>query len=171
LQKHSAKAAAFFHRGSSHGPLFVFLASAGAASQALAQQAAGVATGSTPFQAAAPVASSSAGSMIWFSAITLALLSGLVVLVAWLLRKNYGAGAGPASGIRVVNSQSVGPRERLLVVRVGNRGFLVGHTPTQVNLVAELDPEDLASVPQQASPIDLSGSFGRQLRQLFANKR
>ena len=163
MHKHSAKAALFLVSG------LVFQASL--TSQALAQQAAGVA-GSTPFQAAAPVASSSsAGSMIWFSAVTLALLSGLVVLVAWLLRKNFGANAGPTSGIRIMSSQSVGPRERLLVVRVGTRGFLVGHTPTQVSLVAELDPEDLAAIPQQAAPIEFSASFGRQLAQLFARKR
>jgi flagellar protein FliO/FliZ len=163
LQTHSAKAALFLFCGLS--------LQAVSTTQALAQQAAGV-VGSTPFQAAAPVASSSsAGSMIWFSAVTLALLSGLVVLVAWLLRKNFGASAGPSSGIRIMSSQSVGPRERLLVVRVGNRGFLVGHTPTQVNLVAELDPEDLAAIPQQAAPIEFSAGFGRQLAQLFSRKR
>jgi len=161
LHKHSAKAALFLLSG--------LILQAASFTQAVAQQAAG----SSPFQAAAPVAasSSSAGSMIWFSAVTLALLSGLVVLVAWLLRKNYGAGAGPSSGIRVLTSQSVGPRERLLVVRVGNRGFLVGHTPTQVSLVAELDPEDLASIPQQSAAPDLSAGFARQLSQLFGRKR
>ncbi len=164
MQKHSAKAALSLLSG--------LIGQAALTTHALAQQAAGVASGSTPFQAAAPVASSSsAGSMIWFSAVTLALLSGLVVLVAWLLRKNFGANAGPSSGIRIMSSQSVGPRERLLVVRVGNRGFLVGHTPTQVSLVAELDPEDLAAIPQQASPIEFSASFGRQLAQLFSRKR
>jgi flagellar protein FliO/FliZ len=163
LQTHSAKAALFLFCGLSLQVV--------STTQALAQQAAGV-VGSSPFQAAAPVASSSsAGSMIWFSAVTLALLSGLVVLVAWLLRKNFGASAGPSSGIRIMSSQSVGPRERLLVVRVGNRGFLVGHTPTQVNLVAELDPEDLAAIPQQAAPIEFSAGFGRQLAQLFSRKR
>ena len=164
MQKHSAKAALSLLCGLSLQAVFT--------TQALAQQATGIA-GATPFQAAAPVAasSSSAGSMIWFSAVTLALLSGLVVLVAWLLRKNFGANAGPGSGIRIMSSQSVGPRERLLVVRVGNRGFLLGHTPTQISLVAELDPEDLAAIPQQAGPIEFSAGFGRQLAQLLSRKR
>ena len=64
MQKHSAKAALSLLSG--------LIGQAALTTQALAQQAAGVASGSTPFQAAAPVASSSsAGGMIWFSAVTL----------------------------------------------------------------------------------------------------
>ncbi len=65
----------------------------------------------------------------------------LVVAAGWLLRRSplalRGAGRGP---VRVETAVPLGDRRSLLVVEVEGRRLLLGMTPAQVSLVAELQP-------------------------------
>jgi len=51
-------------------------------------------------------------------------------------------------------------------VNVLNRILVIGHTPTQINLLTELDPEDVAHMKQQPANVD----FANQLRALVKRK-
>lgn len=111
--------------------------------------------------------SAGGGSFIWLTLVTLVLAATLVALVAWYVRKSVKFDA--ASGlVEVLSTQGVGPRERLLVVRVEGRVFLVGHTPSQINLIAELDGDAIPAKPVK-SP-DAVGDFAAKLTEMIRRR-
>ena len=81
---------------------------------------------------------SSPGGSAWYGLVTLTLL---VVLVAVVLRvfKRMGAAGVSEGGIQLMASKALGPRESVVVVQIDGRYFMLGHTPSQVSLIAELD--------------------------------
>ena len=90
----------------------------------------------------APVSSGSSGSSTsvwggaWLGLVTLSLLVVLVAVVVWLFRR--GAQSSTVGGqIQLLAAFPVGPRERLLVVRMQDRILALGHTPTHISLLAE----------------------------------
>jgi len=114
--------------------------------------------------------SSPAGSA-WYGLVTLTLL---VVLVAVVLRvfKRNAVGAVSEGGIRVLATKPLGPRESVVVVELQGRHFMLGHTPTQVNLIAELDglnPSLLASASATPSS-GLGSDFANALTSALKKK-
>jgi flagellar protein FliO/FliZ len=81
---------------------------------------------------------------------SLSLTIGLIVVLlwgaVWALRR-LRPGAGPAGGdCAVVRALPLGPRERLLVVRVGDKHLVVGVGAAAVSLLCEL-PGPLPPTP------------------------
>ncbi|QWE00901.1 flagellar biosynthetic protein FliO [Polynucleobacter sp. JS-Mosq-20-D10] len=107
----------------------------------------------------------SVGGMLLFSFIWLALAAALIWVVAYLVKRDSAVRASNPH-IMILAQQALGPRERVIVVNVLNRILVIGHTPTQINLLTELDPEDVAHLKPQQSNID----FANQLRQLVKRK-
>jgi flagellar protein FliO/FliZ len=107
----------------------------------------------------------SVGGMLLFSFIWLALAAALIWVVAYLVRRDSAVRASNPH-IMILAQQALGPRERVIVVNVLNRILVIGHTPTQINLLTELDPEDVAHLKPQPSTMD----FANQLRQLVKRK-
>ncbi len=68
----------------------------------------------------------------------------------WAVRRQGGRGAsaGPA---RIVQVLAVGPRERVLIVDHDTQRFMLGVTPTTINLLARLDGKDAAKNRASAS--------------------
>jgi len=90
---------------------------------------------------------------------------GVVVLVLggllWLVRRRFGP-TGPAKiDCAVVGGLAVGPRERLVVVRVEGKRLLLGVTGSAIGLLCELP--DVATPPSAPAP----ASFGAALAQAF----
>ena len=81
---------------------------------------------------------STPGGSAWYGLVTLTLR---VVLVAVVLRvvKRMGSAGVSDGGIRLLASKALGPRESVVVVQIEGRYFMLGHTPSQVSLIAELD--------------------------------
>jgi flagellar protein FliO/FliZ len=117
-------------------------------STALAQTAASTTASSSSSYGSSP------GGSAWYGLVTLTLL---VVLVAVVLRvfKRMGAAAASDGGIQLLASKALGPRESVVVVKLDGRYFMLGHTPSQVSLIAELEhyspPEGTASLPGAGS--------------------
>jgi flagellar protein FliO/FliZ len=103
--------------------------------------------------------------MLLFSFIWLALAAALIWVVAYLVKRDSAVRASNPH-IMILAQQALGPRERVIVVNVLNRILVIGHTPTQINLLTELDPEDVAHLKPQQSNMD----FANQLRQLVKRK-
>ncbi|MDE2167723.1 MAG: flagellar biosynthetic protein FliO [Alphaproteobacteria bacterium] len=97
----------------------------------------------------------------------LPLLIGMgVVVVAlagllWLLRRRFGPIGLAKIDCAVMGALAVGPRERLVVVRVEGRRLLLGVTGSAIGLLCEL-PETAASL-QMSAP----AGFGVALAQAF----
>ena len=103
----------------------------------------------------------SVGGMLLFSFIWLALAAALIWVVAYLVKQDSAVRASNPH-VMILAQQALGPRERVIIVNVLNRILVIGHTPTQINLLTELDPEDVAHLKPQPSNVD----FAKQLRQL-----
>jgi flagellar protein FliO/FliZ len=95
-----------------------------------------------PVQAAMPApASPSAGNLLQT---TLALVFVLAILagLAWFM-KRYGPRAGGGSAnLRVVGALSLGGRERIMVVEVGDQWIVVGASPGRINALATMPKQE-----------------------------
>lgn len=142
------------YKGALVVPLFLM------ASHAIAQEAARAYPVQVP-------QSAGGGSFIWLTLVTLILGAALVALVAWYVRKSvkFDASAGL---IEILSSQGLGPRERLLIVRVKGRVFMVGHTPSQINLITELDAAAMPDRP--VKPVDGAGEFAAKLTDMIRRR-
>lgn len=84
----------------------------------------------------------------------LALVLGIMVAVAWLI-KRMTPGLKQQSVVRIVGGVSVGSRERVVVVEVAGRWLVLGVAPGQVTRLADLAPGEevpmMAPVANQAS--------------------
>jgi flagellar protein FliO/FliZ len=91
--------------------------------------------------------------------------STLIWVVAYLVKRDSAMRASNPH-VMILAQQALGPRERVLVLNVLNRILVVGHTPTQINLIAELEPEDVANLKPQTPSVD----FANHLRQFVKRK-
>ena len=73
---------------------------------------------------------------------SLAVVVGLMLLLARLVGKRYGARAG--APVQVLHRQQLSRSASVAVITVGSRVLVVGSTDHQVSLLTELDPEELA---------------------------
>jgi flagellar protein FliO/FliZ len=72
---------------------------------------------------------------------SLAVVVGLMLLLAKLVGKRYGARAG--APVQVLHRQPLSRSASVAVITVGSRVLVVGTTDHQVSLLTELDPEEL----------------------------
>jgi flagellar protein FliO/FliZ len=89
-----------------------------------------------------PIDTGSLTALSLTSAVVIVLLWGAL----WLLRRLRPGAGWAARDCAVLRSLALGPRERLLVVRVGARHLVVGVGSAAVSLLCELD-EPLPSPP------------------------
>ncbi|SNY67823.1 flagellar biosynthetic protein FliO [Enterobacter sp. CC120223-11] len=100
---------------------------------------------------------------------TLALVVLLMVALAWVARRSGFARrlTNPDGAMNVVASRSLGGRERLLLVDVGEQRLVLGVTATQVTCLAtQARPETPMPEPQPAP-----AAFGAMLDTLLKKHR
>ncbi len=117
--------------------------------------------------AAAPVpAVSAAGSLLQvFIGLVAVLL--LIAATAWVA-KRFGVTRGGASHVlQVISSTSVGARERVVVVEVGESWLVVGVAPGSVNTLMTLPRGEI----QPATTATLNTSFAAGLQKLIEKRR
>jgi flagellar protein FliO/FliZ len=94
----------------------------------------------------------STGGSLLQTALALLFVIGLMLGLAWLTKrfgpKNFGGGN---SNIKLVGSLSVGTRERILVVEVGEQWIVVGASPGRMNALATMPRQENSEPLQQAS--------------------
>lgn len=123
-------------------------------------------------QAAQPVepAISPAGSLLQVF-VGLVFVLGLIFATGWATRR-FGIGRGAAGNLlNVVSSASVGTRERVVVVEVGETWLVVGVAPGSVNALATLPKGQApAGMPMNAAHGSLT-PFKDKLQQMIAQRR
>jgi flagellar protein FliO/FliZ len=62
----------------------------------------------------------------------------LIPAAAWLLRRAGLAQPGPASGVRVVAQLPLGPRDRIVIIEVADRRWLLGVSPSGIQRLGTL---------------------------------
>ena len=97
---------------------------------------------------AAPASPLSAGSLTQLTLSLLAIVA-LIVALSWALRRLKMAGVRGRGEIAVIDELALGPRERIVLLRVGESqvlvgigaGGVVGLTPLATAVVAKAPPE------------------------------
>ena len=83
-------------------------------------------------QAVTAPAVGSVGGQLTQLVLGLLLVIGLIFVLAWLMRRVQRIGPGNGQVIELVGSRALGPRDRLVLVQVGNEQILLGLTPGRI---------------------------------------
>ena len=86
-----------------------------------------------------------AGSMLQF-AFGLAVVLGLILAAGWFM-KRFNVGPSAAGTVKVVAGASVGQRERVVVVEVGDSWLVLGVAPGRVNALHTMPRGEVAAAP------------------------
>jgi len=103
-------------------------------------------------------------SMAW-SLSMMVLVLALIPLALWALKRMQTIRpAGAQRQLEIVAQLPLGPRERVVMVRMQDRVLVLGATASQINLLAEGDARDF---PQPAAPTGgLPPGFAGMLKNL-----
>lgn len=103
--------------------------------------------------AAAPAVSSGVAGQLTQLVLGLLLVLGLIFFLAWLLRRVQQAGpAGKGQVIELIGSRALGPRDRLMLVQVGNEQILLGLSPGTITALHVLKEPVQVPVTEKATP-------------------
>nr|WP_225923285.1 flagellar biosynthetic protein FliO [Pseudomonas farris] len=121
-------------------------------------------TTSAATAAAAPAVSSGVAGQLTQLVFGLLLVLGLIFFLAWLLRRVQQAGpAGKGQVIELIGSRALGPRDRLMLVQVGNEQILLGLSPGSITALHVLkEPVQVPSGTEKATP-----EFAQRLLELL----
>jgi len=134
-----------------------------------ATTAAPAASAAAPAVSAAPQASGALGSGVSGQLLQLVLglllVVGLIFVLAWLMRRVQRAGPGGNQVIELVGSRALGPRDRLVLVQVGNEQVLLGVSPGSITALHVMKEPVQVPQTQHATP-----EFARRLMEVLGNK-
>jgi|GEM_PF-3770551 len=74
----------------------------------------------------------------------LLLVLGLAILATRALRWLSTPGSAAGGALDILGRVAVGPQQSVVLLRVGKRRLLIGHTSQQITLLADLSADDLA---------------------------
>ena len=101
----------------------------------------------------APAPGISSGSYLQ-AALALILIIGLLMATAWLARKVSGGKGFGQGGMKVIGGVALGPREKLVLVEVGDTWLVIGLVPGQIRTLHQLPKGSKFDISQatQANP-------------------
>ena len=114
-----------------------------------------------------PTAGGSIGSVL----LSLAAVIALIVALAWALRRLQSGQAGGSRLVHVVAQVPLGPRERIVLVRVGEHQALVGVSPGGVTSLQLLNVVVAADAPTASAPVTDPPATLARLRELIERSR
>jgi flagellar protein FliO/FliZ len=112
-------------------------------------------------EVAAP--STNVGSQLTQLLLGLLLIVGLILGLAWLIRRVQQTGPRGNNTIKLIATQHLGPRERLVLVQVGQEQLLVGLTAGRITPLHVMKEPVRLSDEQPASP-----EFAQRLFELIS---
>lgn len=93
---------------------------------------------------------------------------GTVAASAWLLKRLAPGQVSAGGAIRLIGGIAVGPKERVVVVEVGDTWVVLGVAPGQVNALHTMPK--LASMPEVAHPAMGDQRFANWLREVMSRR-
>ena len=103
--------------------------------------------------------------------VSLVVVVAAVLVCGWLYRRTQGLRGGPGGEVfRVLASQALGPRERVVVVEIGGKQLVLGMTASQVNTLHVFD-EPVVSPGNARQPGKLESAFAERLRSMLRGDR
>ncbi|MFC0253130.1 flagellar biosynthetic protein FliO [Massilia consociata] len=109
-------------------------------------------------------ATPSTGSLLQ-TILALVLVLGLLLGLAWFMKRFGPRAMGASANVKLVGALSIGGRERIMVVEVGDQWIVVGASPGRVNALATMPRQEgahgHATLAGHAAP---NASFGDWLK-------
>jgi flagellar protein FliO/FliZ len=103
--------------------------------------------------------------------LALVLVLGAIVLFAWLMRRFVPGQAGVGGLLKVIGAVMVGPKERVVVVEVGDTWLLLGVAASGVTLLHSMaKPASAATTDSTGTAASASRSFSRLLAQALGSR-
>jgi len=99
---------------------------------------------------------------LWQLTLGMVLVLGLIISIAWLLKRSGRFQMAAGGGLRVLGGLSMGARERVVLLQVGETQLLVGVAPGRVQTLHVLD-KPLESVHEAAAVPAFAEQLGRLL--------
>lgn len=96
-----------------------------------------------PPQVALPASSGSGAAGLLQTIFALLLVLGLLIGLAWLLKRYGPKPGGGLANLRVVGALNLGGRERIMVVEVGDQWIVVGAAPGRVNALHTMPRQEV----------------------------
>ncbi|HFD80871.1 MAG TPA: flagellar biosynthetic protein FliO [Gammaproteobacteria bacterium] len=104
---------------------------------------------------------------LWQLTAGMLLVLGLILAIAWLLKRSGRFQAGAGGGMRILGGLSMGTRERVVLVQVGETQLLLGVAPGRVQTLHVLEqPLDAGNAMPPAA-----GGFADQLGRLLKKEK
>jgi len=97
--------------------------------------------------------------------LALGVVLGAIAATAWVLRRMAPGQVGGAGNLRVVAAVAVGPKERVVLVDIGETRLVLGVATGQVNLLHEMPRPTEDDVPQS---IPVLPPFVEKLKEMMA---
>ncbi|UVE16364.1 flagellar biosynthetic protein FliO [Pseudomonas sp. LS44] len=116
--------------------------------------------------AAAPVVSSGIGGQLVQLLLGLLLVIGLIFLLAWLMRRVQQMAPRGGQIIKIVATQALGPRDRLVLVEVGSEQVLLGLSAGRITPLHVLAEPVVSAAGEPAS-----ADFALQLAKLLGREQ
>ncbi|HXE37072.1 MAG TPA: flagellar biosynthetic protein FliO [Azonexus sp.] len=117
-------------------------------------------------ETAAPAVS--AGTYIQ-AALALALIVGLLLGTAWLARKVSGGKGFGQGGMKIVGGVALGPRERIVLLEVGEEWLVIGIVPGQIRTLHRLQKG--AALPADALAASADKPFTQWLQGITERRK
>jgi flagellar protein FliO/FliZ len=96
-----------------------------------------------PPQVALPASNGPGAAGLLQTIFALLLVLGLLIGLAWLLKRYGPKQGGGLANLRVVGALNIGGRERIMVVEVGDQWIVVGAAPGRVNALHTMPRQDV----------------------------
>jgi len=96
-----------------------------------------------PPQVALPASNGPGAAGLLQTIFALLLVLGLLIGLAWLLKRYGPKPGGGLANLRVVGALNLGGRERIMVVEVGDQWIVVGAAPGRVNALHTMPRQDV----------------------------
>lgn len=120
-------------------------------------QAAGEADGASPASAADPMAVSN----LWQLTLGMIVVLGVMLGLAWLLKRTGKFQMAAGGNLKILGGLSMGARERVVLLQIGETQLLVGVAPGRVQTLHVLDQ------PLEAQGQSAGGGFADQLGRMM----
>jgi len=98
------------------------------------------------------------------AALALSLIVALLAGTAWLARKVSGGKRFGQGGMKVVGGVALGPRERVVLLEIGNEWLVIGIVPGQIRTLHRLPKGD--SFQESDRPASAEKPFAQWLRSI-----
>ncbi|NHZ91993.1 flagellar biosynthetic protein FliO [Massilia sp. CCM 8733] len=111
-----------------------------------------------------PMAGPSAGNLLQ-TIFALTLVLALLGAMVWFMKRFGPQAAAGAAQMRTIGALSLGGRERVIVIEVGDQWIVVGASPGRINALATMPKQETPGGPAVLANGPASGTFAEWLKQ------